>query len=285
MEFFLIYLLFYSSLPLASCDPPLFSYPPPDRPLTHFAALDMNMRPPMPMQPIPQYQMQPMPQHQHQHQHQHQPVPQHPNQVQPQSIPYADAQVRHQAMYSQPIPTTSPMPPASPYEPISPAHSYSDHSHSGTESAGHMGGGGVPTGRPAHYGHAHSLSSSSSGSSHHSIVQGHYPPMSGDNAMHFPSRGRPRRDRRHAPSTPPHMQGRELPSPTSDEDPSFAPIFSRKENTRRQRIEAEQRRRDELRDGYARLKDVLPISATKSSKVNLIERGMSSLSIFKFSIR
>jgi hypothetical protein len=79
------------------------------------------------------------------------------------------------------------------------------------------------------------------------------------------------------------MQGRELPSPTSDED--FAPIFSRKENTRRQRIEAEQRRRDELRDGYARLKDVLPISATKSSKVNLIERGMSSFSIFKLSIR
>ena len=110
------------------------------------------------------------------------------------------------------------------------------------------------------------------------MVQGHYPSsLPGGDAMHFPSRGRPRRDRRHPPSTPPHMQGRELPSPTSDEDPSFAPIFSRKENTRRQRIEAEQRRRDELRDGYSRLKDVLPISATKSSKVNLIERGMLSL--------
>ena len=81
------------------------------------------------------------------------------------------------------------------------------------------------------------------------------------------------------------MQGRELPSPTSDEDPSFAPIFSRKENTRRQRIEAEQRRRDELRDGYSRLKDVLPISATKSSKVNLIERGVSCLPVFKLFVR
>jgi len=48
---------------------------------------------------------------------------------------------------------------------------------------------------------------------------------------------------------------------------------SRKEATRRQRIEAEQRRRDELRDGYARLKDVLPVSNQKSSKVSLLERA------------
>jgi hypothetical protein len=48
---------------------------------------------------------------------------------------------------------------------------------------------------------------------------------------------------------------------------------TRKEATRRQRIEAEQRRRDELRDGYAKLKDVLPISNQKSSKVSLLERG------------
>jgi hypothetical protein len=50
---------------------------------------------------------------------------------------------------------------------------------------------------------------------------------------------------------------------------------SRKEATRRQRIEAEQRRRDELRDGYAKLKDVLPVSNQKSSKVSLLERGRS----------
>ncbi|TDL28134.1 hypothetical protein BD410DRAFT_712573 [Rickenella mellea] len=48
---------------------------------------------------------------------------------------------------------------------------------------------------------------------------------------------------------------------------------SRKEATRKQRIEAEQRRRDELRDGYARLKDVLPVSNQKSSKVSLLERA------------
>lgn len=50
---------------------------------------------------------------------------------------------------------------------------------------------------------------------------------------------------------------------------------TRKEATRRQRIEAEQRRRDELRDGYARLKEVLPVSNQKSSKVSLLERGES----------
>lgn len=54
---------------------------------------------------------------------------------------------------------------------------------------------------------------------------------------------------------------------------------TRKEATRRQRIEAEQRRRDELRDGYARLKDVLPISNQKSSKVSLLERGESIRSV------
>jgi len=51
-------------------------------------------------------------------------------------------------------------------------------------------------------------------------------------------------------------------------------VHTRKEATRRQRIEAEQRRRDELRDGYARLKEVLPISNQKSNKVSLLERGM-----------
>ncbi|KAF8576125.1 hypothetical protein K439DRAFT_685189 [Ramaria rubella] len=53
---------------------------------------------------------------------------------------------------------------------------------------------------------------------------------------------------------------------------------SRKEATRRQRIEAEQRRRDELREGYARLKDVLPLSNQKSSKVSLLERATNYIS-------
>lgn len=59
---------------------------------------------------------------------------------------------------------------------------------------------------------------------------------------------------------------------------------SRKEATRRQRIEAEQRRRDELRDGYAKLKDVLPVSNQKSSKVSLLERGMQIPSSFSLSL-
>jgi len=54
-------------------------------------------------------------------------------------------------------------------------------------------------------------------------------------------------------------------------------LLNRKESTRRQRIQAEQRRRDELRDGYARLKDVLPITTSKSSKVSLIERARNHI--------
>ena len=46
-----------------------------------------------------------------------------------------------------------------------------------------------------------------------------------------------------------------------------------REEVRRQRIESEQRRRDELRDGYRRLKEVLPVSNQKSSKVSLLDRG------------
>ncbi|KAI3622561.1 hypothetical protein WG66_015781 [Moniliophthora roreri] len=90
-----------------------------------------------------------------------------------------------------------------------------------------------------------------------------------------------------------HVRYNPTPSPTSssgrrsrgrshdsDEDDMGAQAFdnvnlahSRKEATRRQRIEAEQRRRDELRDGYAKLKDVLPVSNQKSSKVSLLERA------------
>jgi len=47
----------------------------------------------------------------------------------------------------------------------------------------------------------------------------------------------------------------------------------RRETIRRQRIESEQRRRDELRDGYRRLKDALPVSNQKSSKVSLLDRA------------
>lgn len=53
-------------------------------------------------------------------------------------------------------------------------------------------------------------------------------------------------------------------------------VTKRREEVRRQRIESEQRRRDELRDGYRRLKDVLPVSNQKSSKVSLLDRGACS---------
>ncbi|KAJ6486180.1 hypothetical protein C8R47DRAFT_532083 [Mycena vitilis] len=56
---------------------------------------------------------------------------------------------------------------------------------------------------------------------------------------------------------------------------------NRKEATRRQRIEAEQRRRDELRDGYAKLKDVLPVSNQKSSKVSLLDRATSHIAVLE----
>lgn len=67
---------------------------------------------------------------------------------------------------------------------------------------------------------------------------------------------------------------------SDDEDDDFQPAPStvsttdaRRETIRRQRIESEQRRRDELRDGYRRLKDALPVSNQKSSKVSLLDRA------------
>lgn len=75
---------------------------------------------------------------------------------------------------------------------------------------------------------------------------------------------------------------------SDDDDDDFAPssltndnasvgggnsVDGRRETIRKQRIESEQRRRDELRDGYRRLKEALPISNQKSSKVSLLERA------------
>ncbi|TFK41908.1 hypothetical protein BDQ12DRAFT_598591 [Crucibulum laeve] len=91
-----------------------------------------------------------------------------------------------------------------------------------------------------------------------------------------------------------HVRYNPTPSPTSssgrrrgrshdsdDDDMGVAFVenlaHTRKEATRRQRIEAEQRRRDELRDGYAKLKDALPLSNQKSSKVSLLERATNHI--------
>ncbi|KAG8740862.1 hypothetical protein FRC10_003817 [Ceratobasidium sp. 414] len=59
--------------------------------------------------------------------------------------------------------------------------------------------------------------------------------------------------------------------------PQEVVVQRRREEIRKQRIESEQRRRDELRDGYRRLKDVLPVSNQKSSKVSLLDRATSHI--------
>jgi len=65
-----------------------------------------------------------------------------------------------------------------------------------------------------------------------------------------------------------------------EEDDDFAPHATsdgkperRREDIRKQRIESEQRRRDELREGYNRLKQALPPSNQKSSKASILERA------------
>ena len=54
-------------------------------------------------------------------------------------------------------------------------------------------------------------------------------------------------------------------------------LEQRREDARRQRQNAEQRRRDQLRDGYDRLQSVLPGAKEKMSKVRLIECGQFSV--------
>jgi hypothetical protein len=82
----------------------------------------------------------------------------------------------------------------------------------------------------------------------------------------------------------------------SDDDDDYAPVMpqsgatgsssnplGRREEVRKQRIESEQRRRDELRDGYRRLKDVLPVSNQKSSKVALLDRATTHIRYLEMS--
>jgi hypothetical protein len=47
-------------------------------------------------------------------------------------------------------------------------------------------------------------------------------------------------------------------------------------DARRARIESEQKRRDELREGFRKLKEALPLSGQRSSKASLLDRGQSS---------
>ncbi|WWC88597.1 uncharacterized protein L201_003510 [Kwoniella dendrophila CBS 6074] len=56
-----------------------------------------------------------------------------------------------------------------------------------------------------------------------------------------------------------------------------APVSSKKEDVRKARIESEQRRRDELREGFKRLKEALPPSNQRSSKVSLLDRSVAHI--------
>jgi hypothetical protein len=69
------------------------------------------------------------------------------------------------------------------------------------------------------------------------------------------------------------------PTPTA----SYVSPDNRREAIRRQRIESEQRRRDELREGYRRLKDALPVSNQKSSKVSLLDRATTHIKYLEVS--
>lgn len=232
--------------------------------------MDMNqMRPQMQQLPMqhPQYNL-----------HPHPSLQQHMTQVQYE--PAANVgPMYHQHMASTP-------PPPSPYDPVSPA-SLSDHSASGTESAGAVSArvGGVPI-MPARVYHAHSHSHSSQSST--SSLHGGEHPYANPHYAGTPSRGHSRTrsiGSRSVGTTPP--PGHPHAAPISDDDndqpgmmESYVDkisLLNRKESTRRQRIQAEQRRRDELRDGYSRLKEVLPITTSKTSKVSLIERARAHI--------
>ncbi|OCF42029.1 hypothetical protein I317_04115 [Kwoniella heveanensis CBS 569] len=55
------------------------------------------------------------------------------------------------------------------------------------------------------------------------------------------------------------------------------PVSSKREDVRKARIESEQRRRDELREGFRRLKDALPVTNQRSSKVSLLDRAVAHI--------
>ncbi|KAF5375236.1 hypothetical protein D9758_000516 [Tetrapyrgos nigripes] len=67
------------------------------------------------------------------------------------------------------------------------------------------------------------------------------------------------------------------PSPTSSLEDEAVDVHETRTKTKAWAPQAEQRRRDELRDGYARLKEVLPISNQKSNKVSLLERATNHI--------
>ncbi|ADV21767.1 Hypothetical Protein CGB_D4390W [Cryptococcus gattii WM276] len=59
----------------------------------------------------------------------------------------------------------------------------------------------------------------------------------------------------------------------TNENEDQVPVSNKREDVRRARIESEQRRRDELREGFKRLKDALPTTNQRSSKSSLLNRS------------
>jgi hypothetical protein len=155
--------------------------------------------------------------------------------------------------------------PARPFTPpdgagISPAGLYS-------LSAGEMSSDGLPSGR-----HSRGSGTHSPASSHGVPYPATVPRSHRFNPIAVPpTRRAPRR-----------KATRDVDS--DDEDDDFQPTISssanpdsRRETIRKQRIESEQRRRDELREGYTRLRETLPTSNQKASKVSLLDRATTHI--------
>ncbi|KIY46291.1 hypothetical protein FISHEDRAFT_75727 [Fistulina hepatica ATCC 64428] len=83
-----------------------------------------------------------------------------------------------------------------------------------------------------------------------------------------------------SPASRPSVRRRKSDKTDSDADdddyqPLSVPVVDdKRETTRRQRIQAEQRRRDVLRQGYDKLREALPASSGKGSKVVLLDRAV-----------
>jgi Helix-loop-helix DNA-binding domain len=168
------------------------------------------------------------------------------------------------ASYPTPAYTTTPSP-ARPFTPpdgagISPAGLYS-------LSAGEMSSDGTQSGRRSRGSGTHSPASSQGVPYAATVPRSHrFNPIAAPPTRRAPKRKATRND-----------------MDSDEDDDEFHPAVStsagpdsRRETIRKQRIESEQRRRDELREGYARLRETLPTSNQKASKVSLLDRGMSS---------
>ncbi|KZT57819.1 hypothetical protein CALCODRAFT_266142 [Calocera cornea HHB12733] len=141
------------------------------------------------------------------------------------------------------------------------------HGHSHSHSHGHR--------PPVHRSSSHQSGNDSS-ASHGSTGSMRYV-VTGNESSGNESRGHKRRATKHADEDSDLDDDDDEPPPRrgsgSNKRDAEADYNRRREEIRKQRIESEQRRRDELREGYRRLKDVLPVSSQKSSKVSLLDRA------------